>query len=91
MKKNGKNFGSDFTKVDAHLVTEQEYEELPMLTDEMLARGVFKKAGRPVKENKKISIHLRIDPEVNQAFRKTGKGWQTLMNEILKQWVDAHP
>lgn len=38
---------SDLKRVDAHVVQPEEYEELPELTDEMLARAVFKKAGRP--------------------------------------------
>ncbi len=38
---------SDLARVDAHLVTPEEYKELPELTDEMLARAKIKKRGRP--------------------------------------------
>ena len=38
---------SDLKRVDAHAVQPEEYEELPELSDEMLPRAVFKKAGRP--------------------------------------------
>lgn len=38
----------------------------------------------------KISTTVRFDPEVIQAFRATGKGWQTRMNDALKQWLKEH-
>ena len=38
---------SDLKRVDTHVVQPEEYEALPELTDEMLVRAVFKKAGRP--------------------------------------------
>jgi uncharacterized protein (DUF4415 family) len=27
---------------------------------------------------------------VLEAFRSTGKGWQTRMNEALKEWLKEH-
>ena len=41
-----RTLGSDLKRVDAHVIKPEEYEELPELTDEMLARAVFKKEGR---------------------------------------------
>jgi uncharacterized protein (DUF4415 family) len=83
-----KNSGSNMKKVDAHRIRPDEYEELPALTEAMLARGVWKKAGKPVgrpaKEDKKVSVHLRIDPEVRDAFRASGAGWQTRINALLR-------
>lgn len=38
--------GSDLRRVDAHVVRRHEYEELPELTEEMLARGKANKGGR---------------------------------------------
>lgn len=88
MKKNGKKFGSDFAKVDAHRIRATEYEDIPELTDEMLARGEYKRAGkrvgRPLKEDKKISVHLRLDPDICAAYRSMGKGWQSHMNAVLR-------
>jgi uncharacterized protein (DUF4415 family) len=28
--------------------------------------------------------------DVLEAFRATGKGWQTRMNEALKEWLKEH-
>jgi len=89
MKKNGKKLGSNLKKAARHIISPQEYEELPLLTADALERGMRKRggkpAGRPPKRNKKVSLHLRIDPDIRDAFRKTGMGWQSRMNAILRE------
>ena len=45
------------------------------------------KRGRPVgttKPDAKKSITLRLDPDVIAAWRATGAGWQSRMNEALR-------
>jgi len=72
-------------RVDAHAIKPEEYEELPELTDEMFARAVFKKAGRPRSASPKQMISLRLPPEVIDRWRATGPGWQTRMAKRLEQ------
>jgi uncharacterized protein (DUF4415 family) len=38
----------------------------------------------------KISTTVRFDREVIEAFRATGQGWQTHMNDALKEWLKEH-
>jgi uncharacterized protein (DUF4415 family) len=38
----------------------------------------------------KTQIALRVDNGVLAAFRATGKGWQTRMNDALKEWLKEH-
>jgi uncharacterized protein (DUF4415 family) len=38
----------------------------------------------------KEQVAIRFDEEVLAYFRSTGKGWQTRMNEVLKEWVKQH-
>lgn len=38
--------GSDLKRVDAHVIRRREYEELPKLTEDMLARGKVNKGGQ---------------------------------------------
>ncbi|MGZ8961974.1 MAG: BrnA antitoxin family protein, partial [Methylophilaceae bacterium] len=38
----------------------------------------------------KVSTTVRFDRSVLEAFRATGKGWQTRMNEALKEWLKEH-
>jgi len=69
--------------VDAHAIKPAEYKELPELTDEMLARAVVKRGGRPRSANPRQLISLRLPAEVIARWRATGPGWQTRMAERL--------
>jgi uncharacterized protein (DUF4415 family) len=80
-----RTLGSDLKRVDAHVVQTEEYEELPELTDEMFARAVFKKAGRPKSINPKQMISLRLPPAVIDRWKATGPGWQTRMAKRLER------
>ena len=52
-----RSLGSDLAKVAAHVIQPEEYDELPELTDDLLARGMVNKGGRPRSENpKKLKI-----------------------------------
>jgi uncharacterized protein (DUF4415 family) len=38
----------------------------------------------------KVSTTVRFDSDVIEAFRASGRGWQTRMNEALKEWLKEH-
>ena len=80
-----RKIGSDLARVDAHVIQPEEYEELPELTDEMLARAVFKKGGRPVASNPRQLITIRLPVDVIARWRLTGPGWQTRMADRLSK------
>jgi BrnA antitoxin of type II toxin-antitoxin system len=42
-------------------------------------------AGRPPLANPKQQVTLRLDPEVLEKFRATGKGWQSRINAELRK------
>lgn len=81
---------TDFAKLDAHEITPEEYEELPELTDEMMARadvhvdGVLVRRGRPKLESPKRQVTLRLDADLVEAMRASGPGWQVRANEALR-------
>ena len=77
--------GSDLVRVAAHVIQPEEYEELPELTDDMLARGKVNKGGRPRSEDPKKLISIRLPETVIQKWRATGPGWQTRMAERLSR------
>ncbi len=54
------------------------------------AMSAARKRGRPVGSGSKEQVALRIDREVLAAFRAGGPGWQTRMNDALKDWLRAH-
>lgn len=48
------------------------------------------KMGRPKLERPKRPVTIRYDADVIDAFRATGPGWQTRMNEALREWLSTH-
>ena len=82
-----RSLGSDLVKVAAHVIQPEEYEELPELTDDMLARGRVNKGGRPRSENPRKLISIRLPEDVIIKWRATGPGWQTRMAEKLARVV----
>ncbi|MBA8902869.1 BrnA antitoxin family protein [Phyllobacterium sp. P30BS-XVII] len=68
------------------------------LTDEELTRArpfkdvfpelyesIQRARGRPPVDTPKKQITLRVDQDVIAKFKATGKGWQSRINEVLKQ------
>jgi uncharacterized protein (DUF4415 family) len=55
-------------------------------TDELMHRG----RGRPAKPNRKVNQTLRLDPDVLEAYRREGPGWQALINDVLRQHMPRH-
>jgi len=54
---------------------------------------LFKQAvrkGRPKSETTKQAISIRLSADVLAYFRKQGKGWQTRMDDVLKEYDKAH-
>lgn len=47
----------------------------------------------PGRKARKVLLSVRYSPEVVEYFKSTGEGWQTRMDEALKEWVEArrHP
>ena len=55
--------------------------------------AAYKVRGRPVgsvKGDAKQAVTVRYSPDVLAAFRLTGAGWQTRMNDALKDWLRTH-
>lgn len=76
---------SDLARVDAHVLKTGEYEELPELTEEMLARARVNKGGRPLSSNPRKLFSLRLPTDVIDRWKATGAGWQTRMAERLSK------
>ncbi|MGK5027740.1 BrnA antitoxin family protein [Janthinobacterium sp. RB2R34] len=46
-----------------------------------------RRRGRPAGSGGKVSTTIRFDAEILDAFKATGEGWQTRMNDALKEWL----
>lgn len=64
-----------------------------LLPSKLLAVLPKKKRGErgPQQRPKKIAVTLRYSPEVVNYFKSTGEGWQSRMDNILKEWIKRHP
>lgn len=47
--------------------------------------------GRPKLTRPKQALTVRYDADIVEAFRSTGPGWQTRMNDALRDWLRTHP
>ena len=54
------------------------------LRQERSARG-------PQKAPTKVPTTIRFDADVLAALKASGKGWQTRVNEAVKDWLKTHP
>ncbi|MEO8668495.1 MAG: BrnA antitoxin family protein [Bauldia sp.] len=93
MTERTKRFGSDFAKVDAHIIQPKEYEEAPEWTAEDFTRadlyegGKLIRRGRPPMERPKEAVKLRLSGDMLDHFRAGGPGWQTRINATLERAV----
>ena len=58
-------------------------DAFPALADKM-RRNV---GGRPKAGKTKVAVSIRLDPEVLEAFKAGGPGWQSRMNKALRKVV----
>lgn len=75
-----------------------DFDDAPELTDEEIldlrpAREFFElqgipmpvPRGRPKAEKVKTSVTIRLDADVVETYKASGPGWQTRMNEDLRE------
>ena len=68
-------------------------DDAPELTDEWFQQAdeyignKLVRRGRPPAAVTKVALTVRYDADLVAAFRATGKGWQTRMNDALREWL----
>lgn len=66
---------------DEQLAQAKPFDEVfPALADAMRQNV----GGRPKSENPKVAVSLRLDPDIVVRFKASGPGWQTRMNDALR-------
>ena len=76
----------DDARIRAGIAADPDTHEVSDAEFALMKRSV----GRPLGSGTKTQITLRVDTDVVEAFKATGAGWQTRINEILKNWVHSH-
>jgi uncharacterized protein (DUF4415 family) len=62
-------------------------EMLPKLLGPETAAEILKPRGRPKAAATKAHVNIRLDADVLEAFKATGRGWQTRINRALREWL----
>ena len=94
-KTTGNVIHSDLKRVIAMTDDDIVYDEdCPPSDDALWDNAVLKvgnrPVGRPVSNNPKIATTVRLSPEVVAYFKAGGKGWQTRLDSILREYVANH-
>jgi uncharacterized protein (DUF4415 family) len=82
----------DWDDADSPPITEEEAagfrplrEADPELYATIMRNKEARKISKPRKPPPKVRVSLRVDSDTLEAFKATGKGWQTRMNDALKR------
>ena len=62
-------------------------EVLPELLGAEVAAEMLKPRGSPKATATKAHVNIRLDADVLDAFKATGRGWQTRINKALREWL----
>ena len=91
MNENRRDIGSDLAKVDAHVITPEEYEEIPEITDDMWARGVSSHGDADLDRAVAtlLSANLPLDQDVAAGLRQSGDDWERRGNAVLRDWLKS--
>ena len=75
----------------AHTATDGPYDpnEAAAVSAYWQQAHIKRSRGRPAVPVKRPTLNMRVDPDVLDAFKATGPGWQTRINAALRDAV-AH-
>ncbi|HWU19144.1 MAG TPA: BrnA antitoxin family protein [Devosia sp.] len=76
----------DWDAVDSPELTDEELAQARPFAEVFpdLAESIRRSRGRPKVDSPRQQISLRLDPDVIEKFKATGKGWQSRINDVLK-------
>jgi len=62
----------------------------PLTSEQLATLRPARPRGRPAGSGKKVQVTVRFDEDLIAAFKEEGNGWQTRMNDALRQWRREH-
>jgi uncharacterized protein (DUF4415 family) len=73
---------TDWKRIDAMRDEDIDFSEIPELGPDFFARAI-------IWPGPKKQITLRVDPDVLTFFRKQCRGYQTVINAVLRKYMEA--
>ena len=80
----------DLSKVDAGVFRPAAEVLPPDLLAGLVALRKRRGERGPQKSPTKVPTTIRFDADVLAALKASGKGWQTRVNEAVKDWLKTH-
>jgi uncharacterized protein (DUF4415 family) len=62
----------------------------PPWTEDMLGAPVLKRGRGPQAAPTKVLTSVRLDADILEFFKSQGAGYQSKMNDVLKDWMKMH-
>ena len=73
---------TDWKRIDALRDEDIDFSDIPELGPSFFVRAI-------IWPGPKKQITLRVDPDVLTFFRKQGRGYQTVINAVLRKYMEA--
>ncbi|MCK0714922.1 BrnA antitoxin family protein [Chromohalobacter sarecensis] len=86
MNANRKDTGTDWIDPD----DAPELDDTFFETADEYRGDTLVKRGRPKANKVKQRVTMRLDPEVVESFKADGPGWQSRINQALKEYIREH-
>ncbi len=91
MSENKLDTGRNWAKFDAHVITAEEYDEIPEITDEMWDRAIrsngdaeFQAVAASLR-----SFRLMLEADVADGLKAVGDDWERQGNAVLRDWLKS--
>lgn len=65
-----------------------DLSDIPEVTPAMFARAVARRGLKP--RESKVQLTVRLDKDVLEWFRALGRGYQTQIGALLREYMEAH-
>jgi uncharacterized protein (DUF4415 family) len=63
-------------------------DAVPLTDEEWEAVRPRLRRGRPLSDCRQVATTIRFDADVLEAMRATGPGWQTRINDLVREYVE---
>lgn len=91
--KSGRKVYTPSAQEDAEITqaAQADPDAQPLTDEEWAAAKPTVRRGRPLSAQAlKVPTTIRFDADVLAAIKATGKGWQTRVNDAMRDWVRTH-
>lgn len=80
---------TDWARIDAMTDEDIDFSDIPPITEEMFARAVRMKNGKPIP--KASQENVPIDRDIIGFLKAQGYFYPQKVNELLREYMEAHP